>query len=178
MKLTTVILSAILLFCVSMLWAQDTEKDIQQIRKEYQRINKTKLTAKTIKWENNIEECQPYSSGTVVLYSENNKVVKIFAETYDDHGSRKDEYYFKDGKLIFIYKNSAWGGAENPDYYIAQVRLYIKDGVLIEKLQTASEKDIPMITVEDANLEIITSNALFKAKTEKQITSIMSCGVE
>lgn len=104
-----------------MLSAQDTEKEIQQIRKEYQRISKAKLTAKTMQWVN--EECPPFAGGSVTHYYENGRLVKIYSAGGADQGEWREEYYFKDGKLIFINQNNAWGGAENPTFYKLQRRM-------------------------------------------------------
>lgn len=176
MKLPTIILSTVLLFCASILSAQDTDKDIKQIRKEYQRINKARLTTKIIHWENDIEEClPPYLVGSVTYYYEKNKLVKINSEGGEDHGEWNEEYYFKDGKLFFIYQYNAWGGAENPTYNTLQLRIYIKDDEAIKTLQTSSVKDLETLSADEIEEFIKTANALRTAITKEQVTKILSC---
>ncbi len=178
MKLRIILLSGIILLCSTMLWAQDTDKEIQQIRKEYQRINKAKLTSKTIKWENDIEAClPPEMSGSVTYFYEKNKLVKIYSEGGEDSGEWKEEYYFKNGVLFFIYQNNAWGGTEQPTFYKVQRRIYIRNNKAFNTLETVSSKDINKATNEEINGYIKIANALSKTSDKKEVTIILSCGV-
>lgn len=177
MKTANIILTSILiLFAAQGLMAQSVtnEKEVQKIRKEYQRINKTKLTAKTINWIN--EDCPPYSEGKVTFYYENNKLVKIFSQGGEDHGEWKEEYYFKDGNLFFVYRNNKWGSVEKPDYYQMKLRLYVRDNEVIKKLQTSPVKDLEAMSEDEIKGIIKTANALKNATTKNQIVEILFCG--
>jgi len=179
MKLPGNLLFLILsLFVSYMVHAQGTDADrsVQQIRKEYQRINKAKLKAKTINWIN--EECPPYSEGKVTFYYENNRLVKIFYWGSEDHGEWKEEYYFKDGSLFFIYQNNAWGGAGDPGYYTLQRRIYIKDGKAFKILESSSVKDLAKAAAKEIERYITIANLLKAATTEEQIVEIMFCAEE
>lgn len=176
MKLCSNLLFLILsLFASYMVHAQtsDAETSVRQIRKEYQRINKAKLTTRTINWIN--EECQPYSEGKVTFYYENSKLVKIFSEGGEDHGEWKEEYYFKDGSLFFIYQNNAWGGAGTPTYYKLQRRIYIKEGKAFKTLETSSAKDLEKADGKEIERYILIANSLKITVTKEQVVEILFC---
>lgn len=154
----------------------NVEKEIGQIRKEYQRTNKAKLTATTIHYIN--EKCQPYAEGSVTHYYENGKLVKIYSKGGEDHGEWKEEYYFKDGKLFFIYQNNAWGGAEKPTYYKLQRRIYIKNDNALKTLETSSVKDLTKANAEEIIQFIKTANALKTAATKEQVVEVLFCREE
>lgn len=169
-----------LLFLANNALAQSTGSDamLQQIRTEYARINKAKLTAKTIKWESP-EDCQPpYQGGSVTYYSEKGKLVKIYSEGGEDHGEWKEEYYFKDGKLFFIYQNNAYGGAADPTANKIQNRHYIHNDAVLKSIETSSVKDAEKMGPEELARLLKTANALKAATGKDQVAKILSCGME
>lgn len=168
----------LLLFVANNALAQSstTETKVQQIRAEYARINKASLTAKTLKWESP-EECQPsFQSGTVTFYSEKGKLVKIYSEGGEDHGEWKEEYYFKDGRLFFIYQNNAYGGAADPTANKIQNRHYIDNDLVIKSMETSSVKDAEKAGQEELTRLIKTVNALKTAVGKERVAKILSCG--
>lgn len=150
--------------------AATSEARVQQIRADYEQINKATLTKKAVHWITP-DSCQPgYMEGTVTYFYRNNQLVKIYSEGGEDHGEWKEEFYFREGKAFFIYQNNAYGGAENPVAIKYQNRYYFDQGKLIRKIQS---KGAP-----DSNEEqLVKLAARLYATTDKAaVAGIMGCG--
>lgn len=143
---------------------------VQQIRADYAQINKAVLTKKTVHWITP-DSCQPgYMEGTITYCYKNNQLVKIYSEGGEDHGEWKEEFYFREGKLFFIYQNNAYGGAEHPVAIKYQNRYYFDQGKLIRKIQS---KGAP-----DSNEEQLVKLAgrLYVTTDKAAVARIMGCG--
>lgn len=150
--------------------ASDPDPVIAAIRKEYRRIQSATPDTKQVKYSANpdTEAAAVGIGGTVTWFYENGKIVKILDDGMEDHGVWKEEYYFKDGNLIFVYKNNASGGAGNPTENKYQIRMYFKDGKIYKELTT---RDYPVDDFERKRA-IEMAKGLFKAKTAKDIANL------
>lgn len=76
------------------------EQKIRKIESEYKQINNNlrKYTKKT-------RELTGFSTegGELDVFSEGNKIRKLTAILYGETGKRLEEYYYENGKLIYIY---------------------------------------------------------------------------
>jgi len=148
-----------------------TEAKVATIKASYKKINESKLKVNSIAWDNEkLSDCPPVMGGTAIFYSLNNKVVKVVNNGGEDHGEWKEEYYFSNGKLFFIYQNNAYGGAANPTEYKYQNRYYIDGDKVIKAIESKDKANEETI----AGL-IQTAYRLHKAKTKEEIARIMSC---
>jgi len=90
----------------SMIWeasAQTTDA-IQSIRKQYAAINKRVAQYKKVR-----KELSGFSAegGRLIAYLDGSTIVKISATYYGETGKADEEYYYQDGKLIFVYRKDS-----------------------------------------------------------------------
>ncbi|MCD2423978.1 hypothetical protein LQ567_14465 [Niabella pedocola] len=117
---------------------EDTARMVAGIRSEFERINKAPLISRQFNWRSP-EKCEPpYQEGTATYYYDHEKLVKIHNHGAEDHGEWKEDYYFRNGELIFMYLDNAYGGAANPTEYKYQCRYYFNGHRLIKKLESAN----------------------------------------
>lgn len=102
------ILIKILFICIALLTASSAdcqEKSlIPQIRKEYLNINANKFMQKKTLRNKDYLGYEADGGSSLTGYFKKGKLVKIVSWAGISHGIHIDEYYFKDGKLIFVYK--------------------------------------------------------------------------
>ena len=123
-----------------------TSAAIGRIRDEYNRINTTQLTQKKITFECDIE-------GTATYYFENNKVVRIVIEDgFAGDNSTTSQYYFKDGKLMFIYEVHLGGSATGPDTR-KEERTYVQDNKVIKYMEYQNEAPCTTCGFSDTSKE-------------------------
>lgn len=84
--------------CVS---RAQTVDPIQSIRQQYTAINKRVARYKKVK-----KELSGFSTegGELTAYFDGPAVMKIAATYYGESGRAGEEYYYQDGKLIFVYR--------------------------------------------------------------------------
>lgn len=148
----------------------DTVLFVQQVRAEFERINKANLSARTFKWEYDSTCSDQYQSGKVTLYTLNGNVVKVHSEGYTEHGSWKEEFYFRSDSLFFICQNNAYGGAQNPEEFSYQNRYYMQDNQVVKAIET-SEANVADYVRRLSS----TAYALQKAKSAVEVARILSC---
>jgi len=152
--------------------ASDTARAIQHIKEVYATINKEKLTQKSLKWETDTTCEAPPMSGTLTYFYRGNEIVKMLNAGGEDHGSWKEEYYFDNGQLVFVYQNNTYGGAANPDEFNYQSRYYFAGGQPVRK--TASDNTMQLS--DEALHELVkTITRLKKADGNAAIARIFSC---
>ncbi len=151
--------------------AEDTASIVRQIRSEFEAINNAKLKATTFKWEYDSTCTEQYEAGKVTLYTLNGVVVKVYSEGDAEHGSWKEEFYFKKDTLFFIYQNNAYGGAQNPAEFKYQNRYYLQDNELIKAIETGDPNDRDYV-----QRLMQTAYALRKAGSAMEVARIFSCG--
>jgi|GEM_PF-2779361 len=153
---------------------EDTARLIAAVRSEFERVNKAVLTSKKIDWES-LPECEPpYMAGSVTYFYDKGILVKIHNHGAEDHGEWKEDYYFKNGQLIFIYLDNAYGGAANPTEYKYQSRYYFNRDSLIQKLEPANpEYGRDAGAIREL---ILTAGRLYRAKDRIEVSRILTCG--
>lgn len=113
--------------------SSSTDQRILNIRSEYARINSLELTEKRSGFV-----CD--TDGTVTFYTHNGKVVKVLIDWgFVGHGSTKTEYYFKAGKLIFIYETYVGGPVDGPDTK-TEYRTYVENDRTIKYMENQQVK--------------------------------------
>ncbi|MCF3111009.1 hypothetical protein LL912_19640 [Niabella sp. CC-SYL272] len=152
---------------------EDTARLVAGIRSEFERIHKAPLTSRQFSWRSP-EKCEPpYQEGTTTYYYDHGKLVKIHNHGVEDHGEWKEDYYFRDGALIFIYLDNAYGGAANPTAYKYQCRYYFNSNHLIKKLESAN----PEYHLEQDRIDnmVRTAGRLYSATDSITISRILTC---
>lgn len=81
-----------------------TPDPIQTIRRQYTAINKGLARYKKVK-----KELSGFSleGGDLVAYLEGPAVVKMVANHYGEGGKSYEEYYYRQGKLIFVFRRDS-----------------------------------------------------------------------
>lgn len=150
--------------------AADEDPVIATIRREYRRIQAAALMKKEVEYKANPggEAAAVGVAGRVTWFYDGDELVKILDEGSEDHGEWKEEYYFEDGKLFFIYNNNAYGGAMNPTENKYQTRLYINDGKIYRQLTTRS------FALDDGEKKRLLQRAqrLYNARTAKDVADM------
>ena len=77
------------------------EKEIQSIRQSYAAINRNQARYRKVK-----KELSGFSAegGVLTAYFEGANIVKILATYYGEMGRTNEEFYYRDGKLIFVLR--------------------------------------------------------------------------
>lgn len=153
---------------------EDTARLVAAVRMEFERINKAELTSRKYNWESPADCEPPYMGGTATYFYDRGTLVKIHNHGAEDHGEWKEDYYFKNGQLIFIYLDNAYGGAANPTEYKYQSRYYFNRDSLIKKLEPADrEQGLDAGAIREL---IRTAGRLYRAKDRGEISRILTCG--
>jgi hypothetical protein len=81
-----------------------TADAIQSIRQRYATINQRVARYKKVR-----KELSGYSAegGQLIAYFDGPAIVKIAATYYGEGGRADEEYYYQDGKLIFVYRKDS-----------------------------------------------------------------------
>ena len=134
------VLAAFGLFC-QVAPAKDQEQQIGAIRALYGKIGKAKETkAETLKFELKDDPME----GTITRRSFEGGLMAIkLAHTLGDHDSTEQNFYYKDGKLFFIFvQDSSWefapgGTEENPKTKdtLRETRYFVQDGAVLRALR-------------------------------------------
>lgn len=115
-----------------------TEDIVAAIRKEFQRINKSKLTSKTFDWEN--AGC---GHGTITYFLLNNEIVKTVEHGSADGFWTKESYY-QNGKFIFQYLHEESHPIAGPDTEILELRTYVYNDKVVRYM--ADTDIVPCVT--------------------------------
>ncbi|WP_124637075.1 hypothetical protein [Taibaiella sp. KBW10] len=151
---------------------KDSTRLLKEIRLEYQRINSATLTPQNYTWETDTTCDAPPMAGLVTYFREGNQLVKILNDGAEDHGEWKEEYYFKAGKLFFVFQHNTYGGAANPTEFKYESRYYFNDGLLIKKIESSEQAK-----TDEEGIDRLVKEAylLYKAKGSQEISRIFSC---
>lgn len=114
--------------------ANEMPEDLKSIRDEYARIHAASLQKEVV--TKPVEPNMPPEAATLTYYTENGKPVKIYHELFSDHGQMKETFYFINGRLFFIFRDNAWGGAGDPLENKYTARYYINNDTLLKKIVT------------------------------------------
>ena len=114
------------------------EQKIRKIESEYKQINNNlrKYTKKT-------RELTGFSTegGELDVFSEGNKIRKLTAILYGETGKRLEEYYYENGKLIYIYcKLSHYDKPFGEVIKTEENKFYMSNNKLIQWIDYDNEK--------------------------------------
>ena len=78
-----------------------SETDIQSIRQSYAAINRKQARYRKVK-----KELSGFSAegGVLTAYFDGQNIVKMLATYYGEMGRTNEEFYYRDGKLIFVLR--------------------------------------------------------------------------
>jgi hypothetical protein len=81
-----------------------TEKEIQSIRRSYSQTNRNQARYRKVK-----KELAGFSAegGELTAYFNGDTIVKIAATYYGETGRTSEDYYYQDGKLIFVLRKES-----------------------------------------------------------------------
>ncbi|MGH1517891.1 hypothetical protein [Chryseobacterium sp. JK1] len=135
---------------------QQGNKDIDDIKAEYKKINGMNLKTKSFKYED--LEC--VDEGETAYFMKGNDVRKIVEKYIKGDGYTLTEYYFKEGKFIFAVEAIVGGPAMGPETK-SVYRYYAKDDKAIRQI------DGKQIVTPDSKFEDALKRAyqLTKART-------------
>ncbi len=109
----------------------NTDTLINQIKKDYAQVNSLKLTATAFDIKNPNE---PDDSGKVTYFLDNAQaIVKIVAELGHADYEEVIEYYYKNNKVFFIFKDAKFWAATGPAHKYTQ-RWYIHNDIIIKEM--------------------------------------------
>lgn len=109
---------------------QTEEAAVRSIRRHYAAVNKGAARYKRVK-----KELTGFSveGGQMVAYFDGDRLMKVVANHYGESGRAVEEYYFRDGRLIFVYRKDS--NYDRPMsgkvVYTAEHRLYFDGDRLI-----------------------------------------------
>ena len=102
-RISTIVLVAVLFAGHSALAISQTESDvsINNIRRQYSAINNRSSRLKKVK-----KELSGFSleGGQLLAYLDGPAIVKLVATHYGEMGRTSEEYYYSNGKLIFVFE--------------------------------------------------------------------------
>jgi len=119
-------------------YTPSTEEIVAAIRKEFHRINSSKLTSKTFSWENS--GC---GHGTLTYFLLNNEIVKTVEHGSADGFWTKESYY-QHGKFIFQYLHEESHPIAGPDSEILELRTYVHNDRVVRYM--ADTDIVPCVT--------------------------------
>ena len=113
--------------------ASPLEQKVLDIRNEYTRINGLGLAAQKFRFV-----CD--TDGSISYFTENGKVVKIAIDWgFLGDGQSKNEYYYKNGALIFAFEQHVGGPAGLPET-TNEFRSYVQNDRTIKYLRNQKEE--------------------------------------
>ncbi len=142
---------------------------IDSIRAEYQRIQSRKnLNEKIVDYtaKPGTEAKAVGVHGKLTFHTDNNKVVKVVDSGSEAHGTWNEEFYYRDGRLIYIFLNNANGDSTNPPANKYQMRVYIGPDGQIYKETTNRNKTMD---VYERNRLLKKGKQIHKARTAAEI---------
>jgi len=104
MRTITFILSVFLVFCFSLVGAQDKQLIMNQVRKECDAINKDKVMKAVVLNNEDFLDHITDGGGKLTGFYRKGEVKKIVCWIGLSFGTENVEYYFKNNKLIFVYE--------------------------------------------------------------------------
>ena len=127
--LTTIIVALSVLATIAPAGSQ-TEDPIASIRQHYSQINRNAAKYRKVK-----KDLSGFSEegGTLVAYFDGPNIMKIAANFYGEGGKSYEEYYYWNGKLIFVLRKESRYDRPLSGKVVAikENRLYFKDDHLI-----------------------------------------------
>ncbi len=130
------VLPVLLTLACGIVTAEDSR--ILQIRQHYNAIENARLDRRTIKWDDD-----PFPV-ELTRHDRGDETVKLVLNTSSDHGSVMEYFYFRDGKLFFVFSEGSWwqftgetdaAGNSKTVEGMRQIRYYFHEGKCIRALR-------------------------------------------
>jgi hypothetical protein len=138
--------------------------NVLAIRSEYQKINALPLTKQHFTYESS--GCA--DGGVVDYFLNHKKIVKITESGAIGDGSWVNEYYYSNGKVIFIFETTVGGAAVGKITKTAD-RYYVKNNRPLRVM-----KGSKIVPVNSRAVEIIqTANKIYKAYVTKDFVAAL-----
>ena len=134
MKISFALIAATILLLTPNAQADWVEDAVKQIRADYNATESASLTKKHIKLDDGPEVAE------LTKYYKDDSLVKMVFTSGGDHGTATDQYYFKNGRLYFIYQSQGyWSfnpkGPEGTTIDTGrEQRIYLKGGKIVRHL--------------------------------------------
>lgn len=129
MKLRLVAL-VFLISTIAVFATPQTDNEIESIRQTYAATNRKLARYKRVK-----KELSGFSTegGVLTAYFDGPQIVKIAVTFYGESGKSSEEYYYRDGKLIFVFRTESRYNRPLSGRVVATTanRFYFKDDKLI-----------------------------------------------
>jgi len=110
------------------------EAKIKIIRSLYKEIQDN-LSEYTLKNKSYVGELETPVVGELTGYMNKNEVVKLVDKAEEDHGPGKNEFYFVNNKLFFLFSQvSTIEMTKKPNIYVRELRLYFDENNIIDAL--------------------------------------------
>ncbi|OQP40423.1 hypothetical protein A4D02_16035 [Niastella koreensis] len=138
---------------------------IEDIRTAFKDINSNN-TYKVEKYTYEAAGCA--DDGRLEYYLDKQQIVKIKESGSSNDVSSTTEYYYRDGRVFFIYQLIA-GGVANGELQKTEFRIYVKDGKAIRFMQ--GQEIIPVYSKTTNMME--TAVKLLKARTTKNFKEVL-----
>lgn len=169
------------------LHADDVEERVKAIRADYNATEGAELTARSLSLDDGSSPTE------LTRYFRDGELVKVVYTTGSDHGSSSESFYFKDGRLYFLFQSQQFWSFDPAAGEGATIdtgrerRLYFHDGQVIRHLlKEVKSSDADAISrllakarnvpVEDADIAARLRSAadrLFAIETKAQLEKFL-----
>lgn len=143
------------------------DKIVQQIDAEYAAINAKKLNIRIEKIEEGaFEEGCPVTANVTFSNAAGEPVEKIERWLAADATEEMTEFYYKAGKLFFVFRKQVYYPPNTADEPVqSELKIYFDKGKAVKYISNQGDTYQTM----DFSAEVNEGNALYKAKTKDQV---------
>ena len=160
LNLKIIFFPLLFIFCTS-LYSQSKEQKIKTIRQEFQKINQDR-SLKSITLDDP-EEFLGHATdggGELTGYFKKDSIRKIVLTVGLSYGEIKDEYFFKNDQLVFVYEtekdfaHDSSGTLLDKLNVVFEGRYYFDNNKLLDKIEKGKrlfeKENMPSVLLEDA----------------------------
>ena len=135
-------------------FSQGTNALVIKIRERYSQINRSSSIYRQVKKD--VPSDSPEGAGMIAFFS-GKQIMKIAVTYYYESGRENVEYYFWEGKLIFVYKRDSHYDVPMSGRVVSvkENRCYFDEGRLIKWLDGKKERDVSNKNAEDIRTEFL-----------------------
>lgn len=124
---------------------------VANIEVRFQEINKKKDSYDEVIREYKTDP----NEGKFTAWKDGDEYAMLREDMYDDHGPMFNEYYFENGRCVFIFAHSELDESRSGTTHITQDRYYLNNGVLLlhynkrKKFAKGEERDMSSLPNEE-----------------------------
>jgi hypothetical protein len=128
--------------------SQDTKAIVIKIRQRYSQINRLSRTYRKVKKDVTDESTE---GGEMIAFFSGKQVVKIAVVLYGETGRVNVEYYFGEGKVIFVYEKLSkyHKPLSGKVVSVTENRYYFNEDRLIQWLEGKKKRDVNDADAQD-----------------------------